>query len=65
MGGGGALVMTAEHLQAWLVGKTREKRLDTQKWEKVVDIIQSDFIEGRILVECAWKAVVLVPNGDW
>ena len=30
----------------------------------MVDIIQYTLREGRIYVECAWKTVVLIPNGN-
>ena len=37
--------------------------METDKWYKVVDIIQSAFREGLIPSECAWQMVVLVPKG--
>ena len=54
----------AEHLQAWLVEATREERPVMEKWDKVLDIIQSDFREGRITVDYSWKTVVFIPKGN-
>ena len=34
-----------DHLQAWLSEANREERLDTDKWDKVVDTTQSEFRE--------------------
>ena len=47
-----------------MVEATRGERPDTEKWDTVVDIIQSEFREGRIPVECAWQMVVLTPKGN-
>ena len=56
--------MRSEHLQAWLAETKREERPDTEKWDKVVDMIQYAFREGRIPVECKWQTLVLIPKGN-
>ena len=38
--------------------------MDTEKWDKVVDIVWSAFIKGWISVECAQQMVVLIPKGN-
>ena len=32
-------------------------------WTRVVDLIQSEFQEGKLVEESTWKAVVLIPKG--
>ena len=39
-GGGGGSSMREEHIQACLAESNREERLETEKWGKVLDIIQ-------------------------
>ena len=59
-----ASVMRAEHIQAWLAEANREERPDMEKWEKVVDVLQYDFREGSITMECACQMVGLDTKGN-
>ena len=61
---GGASGMQAEHLQYWMEAATREERPYTANWDRVVDIIQTYFWYGRLLTECMWQMVVLIPKGN-
>ena len=45
---GGPSGMKAEHLKALLGAATREKKPDTETWDKVVSVIQVSFWEGYI-----------------
>ena len=36
---------------------------EAPKWERVVDMVQTAFREGRLAEETTWKAVVLIPKG--
>ena len=56
--------MRGENLQAWLVEATWKDRPVTDKWDKVVDIIQTDLREGWIPVECEYQKIVLLPKGN-
>ena len=56
--------MQAEHLQYWMEAATREERPYTANWDRVVDIIQTYFWYGRLLTECMWQMVVLIPKGN-
>ena len=59
--------MRVDHLQSWLEEETCEERLDTANWEQVVEIPQPEIRYGRVLTECAWQTVVLIPkeNGEF
>ena len=46
---GGLSGMRLEHLQYWLVAATREERMETVNWERFVEILQTAFVDGRIL----------------
>ena len=41
---------------------TREEWLDTENWERVVKILQTDFLDGMLLTECTLQTVVLIPK---
>ena len=57
--------MRSEHLQYWMSEATRDERPDTENWDWVVDILQTDFGGGRIPTECTCQIMVLIPKGDW
>ena len=48
-------------------GKTDDEegeRVPTEpNWEKLVELIQMAFREGRLVEEATWQAVVLIPKG--
>ena len=37
--------------------------MDADNWIMVVDLIQTEFQEGKLAEEATWKAVVLIPKG--
>ena len=37
---------------------------EASNWDRVVDIIQTAFGEGRLVEEATWKAVVLITTGN-
>ena len=45
------------------VFKTSMEPTEAAKWEMVVDLIQTEFREGKLVEEATWQAVVLVPKG--
>ena len=71
--------MRDEHLKGWLVASKRKKReaaekgegnMDNDKagptsphWERLVDLIQTVFMEGDLAEEATWQAVLLIPKG--
>ena len=42
---------------------TREKDLDTKKWDKVISVVQVEFWEGYMLEALIWTTMVLIPKG--
>ena len=36
---------------------------DAPNWERVIDLVQTAFREGRLAEEDMWQAVVLIPDG--
>ena len=54
----------AEHFQSWLATATHEERLETEKWDWVVKILQTYFGYGRIPTECTFQTLVIIPKGD-
>ena len=72
--------MRAKHLKGWLAKLKRKKRdaaeegegkTDNEEgvptepnWEILVDMIQTEFREGRLAEEAMWQAVVLIPKGE-
>ena len=54
--------MWAEHFQSCLVASTREERSYTANQDWLVEILQTDFWDSRILTECTWQTVVLFPK---
>ena len=42
---------------------TCKERMDTANWYWVVEIIQAEFRDGRLLEECMFQTVVILPNG--
>ena len=71
--------MRSEHLKGWLAALKRRKREVEEEgegttdgeegvstdpnWERLVDLVQTAFREGRLAEEATWKAVVLIPKG--
>ena len=45
------------------MAETRKQRMDTANWYWVVEIIQAEFRDGRLLEECMFQTVVILPNG--
>ena len=43
---------------------TCKEWLDTENWERVVKILQTDFLDGMLLTECTLQTVVLIPKGN-
>ena len=42
----------------------REKKpAEASNWDRVVDLIQTEFGEGRLVKDSTWQAVVLSPKG--
>ena len=72
--------MRAEHLKGWLAASKRRKREATEEgkettdgkegismdpnWERLVDLVQTEFKEGGLADEATWHAVVLFPLID-
>ena len=56
--------MQSEHLQSCLATATREERPDTANWYQMVEIIQTVFRYGRLLMECKCHKVVLITKGN-
>ena len=71
--------MRDEHLKGWLAALKRRKKevaeegegttdgeeggsTDTN-WERLVDLVQTAFREGRMAEEATWQAVVMIPKG--
>ena len=42
----------------------KEVLLTDRNWEKLVDLVQMAFREGRLAEEAMWQAVVLIPKGE-
>ena len=38
--------------------------MEASNWGRVVDIVQTAFMEGRLVEENMWQAVVLTPKGE-
>ena len=68
--------MRAEHLKRWLAAsnrgkmatekgeeKTEEKEEGGDIWGKLVELIQTVFLEGEMAEEATWQTVVLNPKG--
>ena len=66
----------AEHLKGWLTASKRgggaedkgKKKTETEEegeemWEKVVEMTQTAFREGKLAEESAWQTVVMIPKG--
>ena len=76
----GPLGMRVEHLKRWLAAAKRRKRgaaeegegttegkeggLMDPNWERLLDLVQTLFREGRLAEEATWQAVVLIPKGE-
>ena len=76
---GGPSGMRAEHLKGWLAASKWRKQEATEEgegttngeeggptepnWERLVDLVQTAFREGRLVGEAKWQAVVLIPKG--
>ena len=56
--------MRTDHLRGWLATTTSEEDLDTEKWYQVIELVNKASREGRLLAECTWKTVVLIPKGN-
>ena len=42
---------------------TETATTELENWEKVVDLVQAEFGEGRMPEEATWKVVILIHNG--
>ena len=56
--------MRTDHLRGWLATTTSEEDLETEKWYQVIELVKKASREGRLLAECTWKMVVLIPKGN-
>ena len=69
--------MRAEHLKGWLAASNRGKLAEEMGedksaveeeggdlWRKLVDLIQTAFLEGEMVVEATWQTLVLIPKGN-
>ena len=56
--------MKAEYVWACLWAATQENEEDPLKLEMVIGLIQANFLEDNLEVDCAWKTVVLIPKGN-
>ena len=56
--------MRSEHLQYWLAEATRNERPDTENWDWVVDILQTDFGGGTIPTDYNCQMMVIIPKGN-
>ena len=49
-------------------GEDREEQRKTpseaSNWDRVVDLIQTTFVEGQMAEDATWQAVVLIPKGE-
>ena len=74
---GGPSGIRAEHLKEWLAASNRGKLAEEkgeektaaeeeggELWGKLVELIQTEFREGEMVVEATWKTVVLIPKGN-
>ena len=41
-----------------------QKETESDNWTRVVDLVQSEFWERKLVEEAMWQAVVLIPKGD-
>ena len=71
--------MRAEHLKGWLATSKQRKREAAEEgegtaddkeggttdpnWDRLVNLTQTTFREGRLAEEAMWQAVVLIPKG--
>ena len=55
--------MRSKNLRLWLRAAKRGEHPDQGNWEKVITIIQADFRGGKLASPCAWKTLVMIPNG--
>ena len=71
--------MKAEHLKGWLAASKRGKQEEEEEgegkmdnkyggptepyWERLVELIQTEFREGGLAEKATWQAVVLIPKG--
>ena len=62
--GGGVSDMRTSHLQYWMAETTHEEWLDTENWDQVVGILQTNFCDGRLPTEWIWQTVVLISKGN-
>ena len=60
---GGPLGMKEENQKTWIREAIMEKDPETEKWEKLVSIMQAAFQDEYISEALAWKMMVLIPNG--
>ena len=42
--------------------QTLAEPTEAANWEMVVDLIQTEFREGKLVEEATWQAVVLIPK---
>ena len=53
----------AEDLRGWLRGETRKEKTVMHRWEKVVRLIQLEFVERELPEEITWETMVLLLKG--
>ena len=73
---GGPSRIRVEHIKEWLAAakrrgvaeetgkeKTEAEEEGEEMWEKVVEMTQTDFRDGKLAEEATWQTVVLIPKG--
>ncbi len=63
--------MRAEHLKEWLQGIQLEESPETgpnnvgagDKWNALVQLVQTVWDEGKIPIQLGWVVTVLIPKG--
>ena len=52
-----------ENTEGNMYGGKYTEPTDASNWDRVVDLVQTAFREGRLAEEAMWQAVVLIPKG--
>ena len=56
-------VMTKERARPGMSEAQKGPESESDKWTRVVDLVQSAFREGGLAEEATWQAVILIPKG--
>jgi hypothetical protein len=48
----------------WLAEAERRENPDSEKWDKVVELVQTAFRDGTLPTEMVWQTIVLISKGS-